>query len=336
MVTLRPQRLADANFAGALGNRHQHDVHDADAAHQQRYTDDPAQHQGHHGDDRVERFHHLLRSFDLEVVGLAGFKLVGPAQQRCQAPLHSFELLKVVDSKADTDVELGIGAGNRPTDRKRYQDVIVARDAQRFTAFLAHADNLEPFAVDFDELPERVARQLQVFQHLATNKAYPAARCIVASRKKATLGRHYLVGMLKSGGNGAHPGHRGLPCVPHIGPKWAKRPELRRHMADVVNVRDNGFVVFQAKHIFLALQRLFKRGVGIDGQAVGAHALKLGADRGRQALHHRDDSNHRGHPDDDPKRGQKAAEAVGANALQRRAERLDDAKHWPPRANGPG
>ena len=37
---LGPQRAADADLAGALGDRGQHDVHDADAAHQQRDAGD--------------------------------------------------------------------------------------------------------------------------------------------------------------------------------------------------------------------------------------------------------------------------------------------------------
>ena len=36
---------ADADLPGALGDRHQHDVHDADAAHQQGDGGDAAQHQ---------------------------------------------------------------------------------------------------------------------------------------------------------------------------------------------------------------------------------------------------------------------------------------------------
>ena len=48
MMSLRPraQRLAQADLAGALRHRHQHDVHDADAAHEQRDRRDARQQQG--------------------------------------------------------------------------------------------------------------------------------------------------------------------------------------------------------------------------------------------------------------------------------------------------
>ena len=44
-----PMAPADADLPGALRHRHQHDVHDADAAHHQGDGGDAAQHQGDHG-----------------------------------------------------------------------------------------------------------------------------------------------------------------------------------------------------------------------------------------------------------------------------------------------
>ena len=44
-----PQGLADTDLPGALGDRDQHDVHNADAAHQQRDAGDGRQ----DGDDRI-------------------------------------------------------------------------------------------------------------------------------------------------------------------------------------------------------------------------------------------------------------------------------------------
>ena len=53
-------RLADADLAGALGDRHQHDVHDADAADQQRDADDGAHHRGDAAEDRGVGLEDLL------------------------------------------------------------------------------------------------------------------------------------------------------------------------------------------------------------------------------------------------------------------------------------
>ena len=42
-MALRADRLADADLARALGDRHQHDVHDADAANHQANSANAAQ-----------------------------------------------------------------------------------------------------------------------------------------------------------------------------------------------------------------------------------------------------------------------------------------------------
>ena len=52
--------LADADLPGALCDRHQHDVHNADTAHQQRYAGDRSQDDDHHIDQRLL----LLQPFD--------------------------------------------------------------------------------------------------------------------------------------------------------------------------------------------------------------------------------------------------------------------------------
>src|SRR2546422_7234271 len=49
----RAERLADADFAGALGDRHEHDVHDADPAHEQA-------HRRNAGEQELERLGRLL------------------------------------------------------------------------------------------------------------------------------------------------------------------------------------------------------------------------------------------------------------------------------------
>ena len=66
------QRTADADFAGPLGDRGQHDVHDADAAHDQRDGGD----QAHEDDEHHPRGLGLLQQFqrhgDAVVLGRGG------------------------------------------------------------------------------------------------------------------------------------------------------------------------------------------------------------------------------------------------------------------------
>ena len=67
----RADRLAQADLARALGDRDEHDVHDPDAADEQRDPDDAAGHHRHRGGDRVELADELLDRLDAEVVGVA-------------------------------------------------------------------------------------------------------------------------------------------------------------------------------------------------------------------------------------------------------------------------
>ncbi len=54
-MALGADGLADADFAGPLGDRYQHDVHDADAADEQRDAGDAAHDDRHRIQDRADR-----------------------------------------------------------------------------------------------------------------------------------------------------------------------------------------------------------------------------------------------------------------------------------------
>jgi hypothetical protein len=64
----RANRFAQADFARALGDRDQHDVHNADAAHQQRDGGDAAQEDGQHAGDGARRLDKILLRKDREIV----------------------------------------------------------------------------------------------------------------------------------------------------------------------------------------------------------------------------------------------------------------------------
>ena len=64
----RPECLSQPDLARALGHRNQHDVHDADPAHQQRYSCDAAQEDGQHPGDRACRIQEILLGEDGEVI----------------------------------------------------------------------------------------------------------------------------------------------------------------------------------------------------------------------------------------------------------------------------
>ena len=68
IASARAQGFAQADLAGAFGDRDQHDVHDADAAHQQRNAGDAAQEDGQHAGDGLGGGDKILLGEDGEII----------------------------------------------------------------------------------------------------------------------------------------------------------------------------------------------------------------------------------------------------------------------------
>ncbi len=75
-----PHGYAQADFLAPLGHRHQHDVHDADAADQQRHAGDGGEHRRHGRRRGLLRPRHLRQVADLEIVFSARRRAVMLAQ----------------------------------------------------------------------------------------------------------------------------------------------------------------------------------------------------------------------------------------------------------------
>ena len=73
---------ADADLASAFGDRHQHDIHDADAADEQRNAGDRGQQYGEQSRILVGQVSHVGQVAHEEVVVLSGANAVAVAQQR--------------------------------------------------------------------------------------------------------------------------------------------------------------------------------------------------------------------------------------------------------------
>src|SRR5207244_4850816 len=78
----RPHREPDADLARALGHRHQHDVHDADAAHEERHRGEAAEQVHQHGARVLRGLGDLVEITDGEVVVLARRDEVALAVER--------------------------------------------------------------------------------------------------------------------------------------------------------------------------------------------------------------------------------------------------------------
>ena len=77
---------AQADLAGALGDGDEHDVHDADAADDERNRRDAQQQCAHQARGRSERLHHFGHIPDLEIVRVARLDAVPLVEQRRDLP----------------------------------------------------------------------------------------------------------------------------------------------------------------------------------------------------------------------------------------------------------
>src|SRR5207249_8153913 len=74
-------RHADADFASALGDADEHDVHNADAADEQRYAGDAGEQPGHRVRGGILSFEKFLRVAEHEIVIAARLDGMALAQQ---------------------------------------------------------------------------------------------------------------------------------------------------------------------------------------------------------------------------------------------------------------
>ena len=146
------ERLADADLAGALGDRHQHDVHDPDAADQQAHRGDAGEQAGEHLGGLLLGGQDVLLVADREVVLSAGPDLVLPPEHPLQ--IHH-ALLDRHAVLAPGSRWSGAGRCRTPGTRglERDQDLLVGILEPARGALLAqHADDLERNAADQDGL----------------------------------------------------------------------------------------------------------------------------------------------------------------------------------------
>jgi hypothetical protein len=113
VAAARADGHAQPDLAGALGDRDQHDVHDADAADDQRDRGDAREQGREHAGDRAHQGLELAHVADVEVVVLAGQDVPTLAQERL-------------------DLLLGlVGARLRDRGDHHHADAVVAGDAAR-------------------------------------------------------------------------------------------------------------------------------------------------------------------------------------------------------------
>ena len=145
--------FADADLIGALGHRDQHDVHDADAAHQQADGAEHHHHQERHGGDLAEIGDHLFGGGEREVVGL----VVGHAAVDAQHGPHFVQRLReLAFDGADDDGVLARVGEHLLHHAVGHQDAVVGVAEERRRGAQHGADHRELVAIHVDGLADGI------------------------------------------------------------------------------------------------------------------------------------------------------------------------------------
>ena len=149
-------RHADADLARALGHRHQHDVHDADAAHQQRDAGDGRQQHRHHLGGGRRRLGQVGLVAHLEVVGLPGGQPVRLAHDRGDLLLGGRQVAGV--GRAGQDLRDEHAAGQAGPDGRvgGQHDVVLVGALGVLALGRQHADDLEGDVAQADRLADGI------------------------------------------------------------------------------------------------------------------------------------------------------------------------------------
>ncbi len=321
VVALGADRLADADLACPLRDRHEHDVHDADAADEQRDAHDAGHDDRDRVQDRLKGVLQLCSGLHAEIVLVALAQFVRGAQQPLDRGPHVLDLAQIADRELHLDVGLALVALQAHHGAERNQHAIILALAEDLALRLEQADDLEPLAVDQNELAERISRQRQLVAHLLTDHRDSAARVVVAVGQEPALRREILTHVLERVSGAEHLRHRGLRAVTDRALAVLDVHD-RRDRLEAVHAEADQIEIVLRESRPTALDRVLERRVRLHRDAVAAEPLELLADREAQAL---DDRHHRDHgryADDDTERGQEAPEPVRADRLDRRARTL--------------
>ena len=176
----RAQGFTDADFPRPFSDGDHHDVHDADAADDERNGGDTAQEEGQHGRRAGHGFHEARQVADVEVVFLAVHDVMALAQQRFDFGLDLFDFI----GAGDLDVD-GADVGNAHEaflGRRQGDDddiVLVLAHGGLALAF-QDADDLVRLVVDADVLADRVGFVEEVGRDRRSDDGDAVARVEVA------------------------------------------------------------------------------------------------------------------------------------------------------------
>ena len=174
---------ADADLPRPLGDRHQHDVHDADATHQQAHCRHRTQQAGHGADGAGKGFGDLPGIHDIEVVGLVFGKLAPLAQQRANLR-HDRRRVRTVLQRDHHSGNILIASESALHGVEGHQHQIVLVHAHRALSFRGQqADHLATEGLDADFVAEGVAVIEKLLPHRLADDAHGLAGALLVVEK---------------------------------------------------------------------------------------------------------------------------------------------------------
>ena len=315
--------FADADLAGALGDADEHDVHDDDAADDERDEGDGAGDGAEGLGDGGEEADEGVVGVELKGVGGTGGVVAAGTDQDADLVGGGIEH-GTGGARLDVDDERLRGAVALLVGGEGDGDPVILAGAKGASLLFADADDAVGRAVDAQLLAERVHADEEVIDDVGADDGDVRGVLFVAFGEAAALNdvevlecRH-LPGVAADTGVGD-----GLGSANDLaggGLLGADADAALAVFRDVVVVgEEDVFAFLEALVVFGAGDELRHLG---DGEDVGAVAGELGGDVGIGAVDEGDDGDDAGDADDDAQQGKHGAQLVRPERLQRNPECL--------------
>ena len=321
-VTLaRADREPQSDLARALGHGHEHDVHDPDAADRKRDAGDGGKQKRQRAGTGFARGGDVGEIADREIVVLSGLHAMALAQERLHVFFRNAQALAVTHLHIDRADRARIGqiaaehALARGVEWNEHDVVLVLAPGR--LAFLRHySDDAERHIADAQFLPDRIEPAVKIACHsLADQRDLCAARDFL--RLEHTAGLDIPFARLEppeidaeDAGRPVHAACDQLRAAAHV-----RRGHL--HARHFLHDR-GGVVVRERRGRAAAKPHAALRDVARHhDQEVGAEAADLGHYLLAGAAADGDHRDHRRDADDDAEHGQRAAQFMQAQRVER-------------------
>jgi hypothetical protein len=329
----RPNGEADADLAGPLGDGHEHDVHDADAAHQQADGRDDPEEGGEDAGRALDNARDLGHVLPRKVVVLPRRDAPPPAQQPLDVGLHAGRG-GLAHRRGEDEVHV-VGARDAAMEgaEGREDEVVLVHPEGRLAPLLQHAHHAAGGRAQADGRADRVLQAEELLPDGGPEQAHERAGPQLPLRERAPfyqwpVARRQVV--VRRARGGGRPVFVAVDGDDGGGRRGRHRLDARHLALEGLHV---GPIEGLGPHLHAAV--LGPRARSHDDQ-VAAEAGDLAGDlRGGSApqRHHADDGPH---PNHDAENGEDRAHGVAPDLTQGQPDGAPDHAGRPPRSSGVG